>query len=287
MQKPLAFIMRSHRLAVAAEALSPPVQDAVPVWDRVEGGGGSATALQTTGHGVSWAFQQEHRAGLPHLTHRAQDRESQQQVLLTAETLRLPFTLHYMSLLTVRVSVSVCHSIFLPFVAFSAEQIIVILNTSFLSPFSTLALFVWLLSPHCQFCMLNTFQKIKWVVFVLSAFSLFTLISVSVHTILTCVYWLFHLLFMFHMFPVCPVSPVLGPWPHTPLPVSGLWGSRWSRGLSPAAPTTPPPHTAAPAVCPADQTCSTSIQYHTTTTYTSCMNQLRRPKKSRDTCVYV
>ncbi len=89
MQKLLAFIMRCHRLAVAAEALGRPVQDAVSVWGRGEAGGGSAAALQTTGHGVGRAAQQEHCAGLPHLTHRTQDKESQLQVQLMSVNLRL------------------------------------------------------------------------------------------------------------------------------------------------------------------------------------------------------
>lgn len=76
MQKLLALIISCHRLAVPAEALSPPVYDVVSVWGRVEGGGGSTTTLQTTGHGVGWAAQQEHCTGLPHLTHKAQEEES-------------------------------------------------------------------------------------------------------------------------------------------------------------------------------------------------------------------
>lgn len=66
---------------------------------------------------------------------------------------------------------------------------------------------------------------------------------------------LFHILFMFLTIRFLSVNLRLGPWPRTPPLVSGLWGSRWSPGLSLAAPTTPPPHTAAPAACPADQTC--------------------------------
>lgn len=134
-QKPFAFVMRRHLLAVAAEALGPPVQDAVSVWGGVEGGGGSATAPQTTGHGVGRAVQQEHRAGFPHLTHGA----GQGRSATSPEDSSAPssFPLLYCKLL-LRRPTSVCiislhlskSDISLPFVAFCAEQIVVILNTS-------------------------------------------------------------------------------------------------------------------------------------------------------------
>lgn len=66
-QKPLVFVVSRHRLGVAAEALHPPVQDAVSVWGSLEAG--SPTTLQAIGHGVGWAVQQEHCTGFPHLTH--------------------------------------------------------------------------------------------------------------------------------------------------------------------------------------------------------------------------
>lgn len=56
--------MRHECLSVAAEALSSPVQQPVAVWlDE----GGPASSLQTSGHGVSRAPQQNDSAGLPHL----------------------------------------------------------------------------------------------------------------------------------------------------------------------------------------------------------------------------
>jgi len=75
-QQLLVFVMLCHRLAVAAEALRRPVQDAVSVGGGAKARGGSATTLQAAGHGVGGAAQQEHRAGLPHLTHKAQEEES-------------------------------------------------------------------------------------------------------------------------------------------------------------------------------------------------------------------
>lgn len=78
--------------------------------------------------------------------------------------------------------------------------------------------------------------------------------------------WLFLLLFMFlttHLL-FAAVGPVLWPWPRTPPPVLGLWGTRWSQDLSFAVLTTPPHRTTAPAEHPGDQidTCRASINYH-------------------------
>lgn len=67
-QQPLVLVVIRYRLAAGAEALCPRVRAAVSVCVRMEAGAGSATTLQTTGHGFSRAVQEKHGAGLAHLT---------------------------------------------------------------------------------------------------------------------------------------------------------------------------------------------------------------------------
>lgn len=63
---------------------------------------------------------------------------------------------------------------------------------------------------------------------------------------------------------------VVRPWPRTPQLVSRLWGSRWSRCLCSAVPTTPTPHAAAPAARPKQQHTHTRIYYHSHN-HSSCL----------------